>query len=856
MSRWAPKWHLAWRLARRGLDWRFRGLRLLIVCLVLGTAALSAIGTLTGGIGHELASRGQSMLGGDLELTLAGRAAAADELTAIRSLGVVSQGVRLQAMARRAESADDAVPVELKAVDARWPLYGALTVDGGRKAGAPQGMTAWIDPGVGDRLGVKQGDRLKIGNAELTVGGVIAGEPDRLSEGFALGPTVIVSEEALAASGLVQVGSMARWKYRVRLPAQADPAALADAFKARFVSSGFQVRTRDKASPGLDRFVSRMGQFLVLVALAALGIAGIGIAGGVSSYLEMRRASIATLKILGAESGDVVRIYLLQIAAAASAAIALGLVLGVGITPLLARALEGLLPIPPGFTVDAGELATAAAYGLLIALTFAAPPLLEARRVPAMALLRARVAPPGRGWRVPLWVLPVGLGLSGIAGLAVLTSPQPWLAAGFLGGAAAVFALLALIGRLLAWLAARLPRPSRPLLRMALGNLHRPGAQTSALVVALGFALAAFVMLAAVQTSIDANIAKRVPERAPDYFVLDVPRGAGAETFKALVRREAPGAAVRMVPSLRGTVLAFGPDNAMTDVATLKDIPEESWMLRGDRGLTYADEIPQGNALTEGRWWPKAYKGEPLVSVDADQAKAIGLKVGDSLRISLLGTERTARVASLRRIDWTSFGFNYALVFSPNALEDAPHTYAATITLAAPEKRQAQSQSKMRRAILSGLVRALPESSVIEVGPVLGQARTLLGQVGTAIFAAASVAVLAGLAVLAGAIAAARAARQYDSVILRVLGASRGQLLALLAAEYALLCAVLAAVALALGGGTAWLVIVELFEFDWAPDWGRVFAVLAGGVALVMVLAVAGSLSVLRTRPAEALRAL
>jgi len=845
------RWALAWRLARRGLDWRFRGLRLLIVCLVLGTAALSAIGTLTGGIGRELAARGQSMLGGDLELTLAGRAAAADELSAMRGLGTVSRGVRLQAMARRAESADDAVPVELKAVDARWPLYGAFTVEGGRRAGAPQGMTAWIDPGVGDRLGVKAGDRLKIGQAELVIGGVIAGEPDRLSEGFALGPTVIVSEEALAASALVQVGSMARWKYRLRLADKADPAALADAFKARFASSGFQVRTRDKASPGLDRFVERMGQFLVLVALAALGIAGIGIAGGVSSYLEARRASIATLKILGADAGDILRIYLLQIAAAAGAAIALGLLLGVGITPLLARALEGLLPIPPGFTVDAGALAVAGAYGLLIALTFAAPPLLDARRVPAMALLRARVAPVGRGWRVPLWAAPVGAGLSGIAALAVLTSPQPWLAAGFLGGAAAVFALLALIGRGLSWGAARLPRPRRPLVRMALGNLHRPGAQTSALVVALGFALAAFVLLAAVQTSIDANIAKRVPERAPDYFVLDVPKGAGTETFKALVARTAPRAAVRMVPSLRGAVIAYGPEGAMTEVATLKAIPDETWLLRGDRGLTYAEDVPQGNVLTEGRWWPKNYTGEPLVSVDEDQARAIGLKVGDSLRITLLGTERSARVASLRRIDWSSFGFNYAMVFSPNALADAPHTYAATITLAAPEKRQG-----VRRAILSGLVKALPESSVIEVGPVLGQARTLLGQVGTAIFAAASVAVLAGLAVLAGAIAAARAARQYDSVILRVLGASRGQLLALLAAEYALLCGVLALVALALGGGTAWLVVVKLFEFDWSPDWGRVFAVLAGGVALVMVLAVAGSLSVLRTRPAEALRAL
>lgn len=850
MNRWA----LAWRLARRGLDWRFRGLRLLIVCLVLGTAALAAIGTLTGAIGSELATRGQAMLGGDVQFSLSGRAAAADELAAMRAMGRVSAGVRLQAMARRADDTGDAVPVELKAVDARWPLYGQFRIEGGRKAGAPQGMTAWIAAGAADRLGVRPGDRLMIGTATLTVGGVIGSEPDQLGEGFALGPTVIVSDEALAASGLVQVGSMARWKYRVALPPKADPAMLGDAFKARFPAGGFDVRTRDKASPGLDRFVSRMGQFLVLVALAALGIAGIGIAGGVSSYLEARRASIATLKILGAGAGDIVRIYLLQLAAAAGAAIVLGLLLGVAITPLLARALAGLLPIPPGFAVDPGALAIAASYGLLIALAFAAPPLLAARRIPAMALLRARVSPTKGRWKLarpPLWVLPVGAGLGGIAALAVLTSPQPLLAAGFLGGAAVVFGLLALLGQGLAWLAARVPRPKNAILRMALGNLHRPGAQTAALVVALGFALAAFVLLAAIQTSIDANIAQRIPERAPDYFVLDVPRGAGIETFDKLVSTAAPRAEVRLVPSMRGAILAYGPAEQMTQVADLKTIPDAAWALRGDRGLTYADTVPEGNVLSEGTWWPKGYAGEPLVSVDADFAEAIGLKLGDRLTISLLGTERSARVASFRRIDWTSFGFNYVLVFSPNTLADAPHTYAATITLAAPEKRAA-----VRRAILSGLVKALPESSVIEVGPVLGQARTLLGQMGTAVFAAASVAILAGMAVLAGAIAAARAARQYDSVILRVLGASRGQLLALLLAEYALLCAVLAAVALALGLGAGWLVIVQLFEFTWSPDWGRVLGVLAGGAGLVMVLAVAGSLSVLRTRPAEALRAL
>lgn len=843
-----PGWATAWRLARRGLDWKFRGLRLLLVCLVLGTAALAAIGTLTATIDRELAARGQSMLGGDAQFAIAGRPASEAELALLRGLGTVSGGVRLQAMARKPGDDASAAPVELKSVDARWPLYGTFTLAGGRKAGAPLGMAAWIAPGVADRLGVRPGDRLRIGAATLVVAGVIADEPDRLGEGFALGPTVILSPDALAAAGLVQPGSMAQWKYRVRLPDATAPDAAVARFKARFPDSGFVFRTRDKAAPGIDSFVANMGQFLMLVALAALAIAGIGIGNGVTSYLEARRTSIATLKILGATSGDIARIFVLQLLVAAGLAIALGLALGLLVTPLLALALAGLLPVRAGFVVDAPALLTAAAYGLLIALTFAAPPLLRARDFPAMALMRARVAPLATRWRTA--ALPVGAGLAGIVALAALTARQPLVALGFLGGAAAVFAVLALLGAGLTRLAARLPRPRGAIARMALGNLHRPGAATGALVVALGFGLSAFVLLAAVETSLDANIAARVPARAPDYFVLDLPRDRAGD-FAALVHRAAPHAAIRSVPSMRGAILAFGPPDRMIRVADLKTIPDDAWALRGDRGLTYAETIPEGNQLTAGRWWPRGYAGPPLVSVDAKLGEVLGLKLGDRITISLLGVERTATIASFRRIDWESFGFNYVLVFSPNAIADAPHNLAATIELPPAEKGAA-----VRRAILSGLVRTLPASSVIEVGPVLAQARTLLSQMGTAVLAAASVAILAGLAVLAGALAAARERRQYDSVILRVLGASRRQLLALLLGEYALLGALLAAVALVLGSGVAWGVVTQLFGFEWLPDWPRILGVLGTGVALVLALALAGSWGVLNTRPARTLREL
>lgn len=841
-------WAAAWSLARRGLDWRFKGLRLLLVCLVLGTAALSAIGTLTGAIEGELRTRGREMLGADVEFTLAARQPMSDERAAIAAMGELSEGARLQAMATVPGAETRATPVELKAVDAKWPLYGRFTLADGKSVGPPQGLSAWIAPGVADRLDVKTGDKIQVGKAVLSVGGIIGSEPDRLAEGFSLGPTIIISKAALDASALVQPGSMVRTKLRVKLPASADPVALGDSIKAKYPLAGYEVRTREKASPSLDRFVSRMGQFLVLVALAALAIAGIGIGNGVNSYLEARRNSIATLKILGASSGDIARIFLLQLAAASALAILAGLAVGISVTPLLGQALKGLLPIEPGLVIDARALAIAAAYGALISLTFAAPPLVRARDFPAMALMRARVNPLTSQWRSVL--LPVGTGLAGIAALAILTAPQPLLAAGFLGGAALLFVLLTLLGNGLTILAAWMPRPKGAIARMALGNLHRPGAQTSALVVALGFGLASFVLLAGVQTSLDGNIVSRVPNRAPDYFVVDVPRDRmGA--FTAVVKGAAPAADIRTVAALRGSIVAYGPPTAMTRVADLKNIPDNAWPLRGDRGLTYSDTLPEGNVLTQGTWWTPNYTGEPLVSVDDDLRTVLGLELGDRIAVSILGVERSAKIASFRQINWENMGFNYVLVFSPNAIADAPHNLAATVSLPAEAKTP-----QVRRAILSGLVKALPSSSVIEIGPVLGQARAILAQMGTAILAAASVAILAGMAVLAGAIAAARERKTYDNTILRVLGASRRQLLILLLAEYGLLSGLLAGVALLLGTGVAWGVIVLLFEFDWLPDWPRILGVLGGGVALVMVLAIAGSISLLRTRPAQVLREL
>ncbi|MGZ5861256.1 MAG: ABC transporter permease, partial [Croceibacterium sp.] len=609
-------WRTAWAIARRDLHRRFRGLRLLIICLVLGVGALAAIGTLTGAIRDELAAEGRAILGGDFQVEVWQRPLTAKERGFLSQYGTLSEGTRMQAMAL---TADAAAPVELKAVNAGWPLYGRFTLADGRSTGAPPPGQAWLADGAAVRLGVAPGDKIRIGTATLTVGGIIREEPDKLSEGFQLGQTAIVRDDMPGRAGLTAPGALYQTKVRVRFAGDTDPAKLKNLVESRFPDSGFEIRTRDTASPGAERFVSRMGQFLTLVGLAALSIAGIGIGGGVASYLEARRTGIATLKILGATSGDIARIYALQIGAAALAGAVFGLATGVVVTPLFSKLLGSLLPVRSGLIVDPWALARAMLFGLLVTLVFSAPPLARARLFPAMALIRARVAPLRRGRTAA--ALPIAIGLGGIASLAFIGASDPLLTATFLGGAAALLALLALLGLAIRWVAAHLPRSANPLLRAGLANLHRPGAATAALVSALGFGLSTFVLLAAVETSLDANITRSVPARAPDYFVLDIPKD-GIAPFRRVVDRDAPGSVVRTVPTLRGAILAYGPKGHMTRVNDLKDLPAGAWALRGERGLTYAARAPEGNTLTAGAWWPENYAGEPLVSVDEDFAKA------------------------------------------------------------------------------------------------------------------------------------------------------------------------------------------------------------------------------------------
>lgn len=822
----------------RDLRGGLSGLRLLAVCLFLGVAALAGVGSLSSAIVAGLAERGQSILGGDVQISMSQRSATPEELAAFGTEGRISHVTRMRAMAARLDGRES-VLVELKGVDDAYPLYGNFRLQQGALKQRPRGREVAIGPELADRLSVSVGESIRIGTARFRVVGLIAEEPDRAGQGFTLGSTVLADRAGMDATGLVQPGSLFTSLYRIRLPGGSSPDQVTERLGARFKDAGLQIQDRSNGAPGTRRFIERLGQFLTLVGLTALVVAGIGVGNGVSSYLDAKRGVIATLKLLGATSRTIFVSYLFQIGLVAFAAILAGLVAG-ALVPLIVVQLAGsALPVPPSLTLHPAPLLVSAAYGLLIAFIFALLPLARARSVPAASLFRGTLEP----LRRPPWPwIAAAIAASGlIAALAILTSREPAFAAAFVGAALGLLLLLTLFGWLIRGAAAKMPRPRSPLLRLALANLHRPGAQTGRLVVALGLGLTLFTTLAVIETNLSGQIRSTIPDKAPSFFMLDIPVRE-IERFRALAGRAAPAGDLVTIPSLRGSVVAVDGQR----VSDMAELPEGAWFLRGDRGLTYAADVPEGSRVVAGNWWPADYSGPPLISLDVEAARAAGLDVGDSLTVSILGREIEAKIASLREINWDTMGFNFVIIFAPGALESAPHSYMATISM--PEAQE--------RPFARAVSNAFPSVSAIRVKEVVDAVAAMLGQLSVAVRSAASVAILAGIAVLIGALAASRRARVYDSVMLKLLGATRARILAAQAVEFIALALILSILAFGLGALSGWYVVVEVLELEWAPDWGVVAGTLILGALVTLALGLLGSLPALAARPARALRTL
>jgi putative ABC transport system permease protein len=822
------------RLALRDLRGGLSGLGLLWLCLAVAIAGLASVTSLASSIDRAIADNGRALLGGDLMLATSSREASSEERPAIDALGRTSKSITTRSMLVAPDGRSQLV--ELSGVDSSWRLAGE--VDWGAGGRRPAGAEAGVGREVAERLDLRLGQQVRLGRATYRIVSIIQKVPG--VTGFALAPPVIVDEAGLAASGLIQPGSISTTNYRVLLPEGADAETIGKQFQRRFPAGGWRATTRDEAGSGTRRFIDRLGQMLLIVALSALAIGGLGMSSAAAAFAASRRPSIAILKLIGATRRTVDAMLLMEIGAIALTAILAGLAVGAAAPAVVGKFTEGLLPITPDTGPQWLALGEAALFGVLISFAASWRMIANAGETKPARLLRGDV---GNGeplrWRT--YLLPA-IALALAAAIAIGTASDPMFAAIGVGAIAAFCGLFALIGLAIRRIARGAKHLGGPVTRLGVAALDRPGAATGRLAVSLGLGLTLLVTLAGTASSLLAEIDTSIPKRAPALFLVDIPR-AEEQRFRQMAEREVPRADVRLVPSLRGPVTAVKG----VRVADMKEIPEGAWILRGDRGLTFARELPPGNRIVAGQWWPRDYRGPPLVSIDADAATALNLKVGDTLTVSILGRPIEARIASFREIDWRSFGFNFAIIFAPGALEAAPFTLMATV---------APAQGGSTAALERRLTEQLPMVSAIRVSDVVAEVKSLLGSIDGAVRIATAFAILMGMIVLAGSVVATRRQRARDIVLLRLVGATRGQVTRSQLVEFALLSLAVALAALAAGTLAAKLIATHVFEFPFSPDWTSLVLIPLGAILLAVLAAFLAAIPALSARPAEGLRAL
>jgi putative ABC transport system permease protein len=744
--------------------------------------------------------------------------------------------------------------VELKAVDGAYPMLGELVLDpklpipdvlAERKE--PSGIVfgAAADSTLLARLDLKIGDRVTVGNATFQIRSVVTTEPDKLGSGVGLGPRFLVSEAGLRATELLQPGSLVRWIYRVKLPDTASGARAATALvgdaRSTLPEAGWEIRSRDNASPQLERTINRFTQFLTLVGLAALLVGGVGVANAVKSHIDRRRDVIATFKALGATGREVFTIYLTQVVVLAAIGSVIGLAAGAALPFIIVGMFGKLLPLPVVPALHPDELALSFVYGLLTALAFGLWPLGRVHDVPVAALFREAVS---SEWHRPRWrylaLMAAVIGL--LIAVAVGLAYDKRVAAIFVASSIVVFVLLRGIAAGLMALARRLPRTRITMLRLAIANIYRPGALTPSVVMSLGLGLAVLVTI----TQIDGNLRRQflaaLPDRAPSFFFTDIP-SAEADRFGAFLKQTAPQSTVEDVPMLRGRIVAARGVKA----EELKPSTDTEWVLQSDRGLSYTGEIPRGSKVVEGQWWGADYDGPPLVSIEKKIADGLKLKIGDEIVVNVLGRDIPARIGNMRTVDWQSLGINLVLVFSPNAFKGAPHTHIATLTEAHPD---ASGDAR----IIKSVADAFPMVTSVRVREALETIGTVVTNLVLAIRGASAVTLISAILVLGGALAAGHRHRVYDAVILKTLGATRARLLGAYALEYLMIGFATAVFGVIAGSVAAWLIVTRLMTLSFIWQAGSAAGVVAAALIVTVGLGLAGTLLALNQKPATVLR--
>ena len=841
---------MAWRETRAA----WRHFLYFLVCIAIGVGALTGVALFGAQVEQAVTKEARGLLGGDLEVRLSRLVSPTGQsvLDSLHERGVSLTHVsELVAMAARVESSDSGQPtqiIELKAVESQYPLYGTLRLE-------PQAdlaellreqpdrcsdhpcFGAVVQESLLIRMGLNVGDRLKIGQGWFIITGVVKMEPDRMANAFTLGPRVLMSREALHAAELVKVGSRIRERYLLKLPDSMAPEPLLYELRSRLGSDSARVSSYREAQPQLKQSLEQLTRYLGLIGLTALFVGGLGVATSVHAFVREKLHTIAILKTVGADSPTIIRTYGIQATILGLVGSVVGLIIGVLLYQGLPWVIAGLMAsdlldqlgfVKNAMTLALAPLAKGLALGMLSTILFALWPLLTIREIKPARIFRHEITPlvstpsrrTKRWW--PHWqkidriklLVSILIG----AGLALLSV---WQAGSWKVGL--LFVLAFAVAVLLLGASARgvllalkkSPRPEALVLRQALGNVVRPGSQAVSITIAIGIAVMVVTTVSLVERALLVQVGDNRPTDAPTFFFIDI-QPDQADGMVALLRQRSSDPAPRLTPLVRSRLSALKGDpvkmeptseeEEQKEKAAQKEERRKKWYLTREYVLTFLQDLPKDNKVVQGEWWKPGHVFiKPLISIEEDAAKQLGLTVGDTLELDIQGVPITGEISSIRQVEWGNFSTNFYMIFSPGSLDGAPHTYVATVRITPSEEV----------ALQQAIVASFPNVTAINMGDVLDSFARVLDRLSLAIRAVALFCVLSGGLVMAAALAATRYRRLYESVILKALGATRGMIVRSFAAEYALLGALGGLLGCVLASALSWAVLETVFDLSW-----------------------------------------
>ncbi len=842
---------LAWREGRAGL----RRVGAYAASVALGVGALVAVHAFSGDVIRSIREESRLLLGADLRLTSnapigEGVGAIADSVAA--EGGRVSRVTGLVSMVYAPESGTTRL-TQVRGVEGGFPLYGRVeTTPPGIWSRLGEPGVAIVDETLPIQLGVDAGDTLRVGGTAFVILGTVRGLPTDIGFQSAMGPRVFVARAELAASGLLELGSIARHHIYLRMPPGEDPEDVEDRHWRFFRNQAVTSVTAQDQARRLTRGTRALAWFLRVVGLTALLLGGIGAAGAVHAYVKEKTTAVAVLRCIGARERSVFNAYLLQAVALGLVGSAAGVVLGIGLQRLLPLLIADVLPVAVEARVDRAAVVAGLAIGVVTAALFAFIPLLRIRGIAPLQALRADFEPrPTARSRVER-ALAVGGLVAGMLLLSVWQAPELGHGFAFAGGLSVAFLLLHGTAVALTRLTRRhFPTSAPYAVRQGVANLFRPRNQTAAVILALGLGAFLVTSVLVVEASLGRALSMDAGPGRPNLLFFDV-----QPDQRDAVNRLVAGAGGGPVELTAVVPARISDLNGRPAAEILRDRSNGGparWAVRRLYRNTSRADLADTEELVAGRWWGEGTgadlgggAGPPDgISLDAGLADDLRVGIGDRITWDVQGVPVATTVRSLRRVDWQRFDINFLVVAEPGVFDQAPRGYLGLARVADPGAR-----ARMQRDLVLGL----PNVSVLDLALVQESLDAILGRVGGAIGSLALFIALAGVVVLAASLATSRRQRMRESALLRTLGARRSLVRRVLLAEYACLGTLAGLAGALLGAGSAWALVRFFFELDFHLPVGRVAGVWLAVVALVVVAGLGHNRGVPRRRPLDILR--